>query len=255
MDLDLELDVVQQEPTVLEYARFHGICRDYTQEPLLLDCAFSPSPDILDADLYDPKNADHPTNPADELTKERLAVGKEAAMLLKYLQSSRNATPEPIEIPNGRKRLRGLKQEVAILHTDDELDMLEFGSSMEIGFSDLRIPLELVNQEADEGLDWPSRYSDFPQKCLANAKHEKLAISREILLYLHDTTKDSPVSDFFDTVREEHFNCRKVTAFEQNQYHADANRTLPSGQSLHHCYHPHLYCHRTYLLHQGITSN
>lgn len=252
MDHDLELDVFPQEPTVLEFARFHGLCRDYTQEPLELSCALSPSADTLNADLQNPKNAAPLTKTADALTKERLSVGKEAAMLLKMLQSLQNAALRPTAIPNGRKCLQRLKQEVPILHTDNELDMLEFGRVVESGFKDLKILLEPVSEEADEGLSWPSRYSEFPEQCLAQVKCGKLTVSRDTLLYLHDATRDLQISESYKIVREDYLSYRKVIASEKNQHHTDAARTSSYGQSRRHYYHRRLNRRHTYLPHPEI---
>ncbi|KAF1966169.1 hypothetical protein BU23DRAFT_544899 [Bimuria novae-zelandiae CBS 107.79] len=190
MEFDLELDVIEHEPTVLEYARYHKICSDYTQEPLQINRVVPLTDDAFDLDLQDPKNASPLTNPADELMKERLAVTQEAAMLLKTVHDLHEAPADLLLIRDGRKRIRALKQEIPILQTDNELDMLNFGSTVEPSFSDLRIPLEPVNEEQDEGLEWPSKYSVLPEQCFMQAHNEKLGITKDVLVFLQNAIRD-----------------------------------------------------------------
>ncbi|KAJ4301672.1 hypothetical protein N0V90_003765 [Kalmusia sp. IMI 367209] len=208
----MELDVIDSEPTVLEYARFHGLCRDYTQEHLVFDRIIPPSDEGFGSDLRDPQDAIVSTDNIDNLTKEPLAVSQEAAMLLKSVLFLQEAPPNLQTIPDGRKRILSLKQEVPILRTDNDLDMLEFSSVVEPSFAETKIPLEPVNEEDDEGLEWPSKYFKYPTQCDERAKSEKLTIPKEVLLYLQAAIKDFDLPEGSETTQEQRLNYRKNTA-------------------------------------------
>ncbi|KAL1597765.1 hypothetical protein SLS60_008252 [Paraconiothyrium brasiliense] len=214
MELDLELGVIEIEPTVLEYARFHGLCSDFTKELATCYNSFSLSDETFDLDLEDPNDAPSLTNPADELTKERLSVSKEAAMLLRSVHFLAQEPPNLLLIPDGRRRILGLKQELPILRTDNELDLLAFGSTVEPSFTDLKIPLEAIDEENDEGLECPSRYAAYPKQCDERAKNEKLGVSRETLLYLQEAIRDSHSPEDSEIIKSEGLVHRKNTTIQ-----------------------------------------
>ncbi|KAF2451465.1 hypothetical protein P171DRAFT_401003 [Karstenula rhodostoma CBS 690.94] len=214
MELDLGLDVIEHEPTVLEYARFHGLCSDFTNELPQCYNSVSISDETFDFDLRDPKDAPALTNPAVELTKERLAVSKEAAVLLKSTYSIAAAPLDLLLVANGGRRILSLKQEVPILRTDNELDLLAFGSVMEPNFTDLKIPLEPIDEENDEGLEWPSMYFSYPTQCTKRAKSEKLGVSRETLLFLQEAIRDSHPPEDSEKIKQEALLYRKNIAIQ-----------------------------------------
>jgi hypothetical protein len=215
MELDLELDVVEHEPTVLEYARFYNLCSDFTHELPQCYNSVSISNETFDLDLGDPKDAPPLTNPADELTKERLAVSKDAAMLLKSVHSLAESPHGLLLVSNERTRMLNLKQELPILRTDNELDLLGFGSVVEIDFTDLKIPLEPIDEDNDEGLGWPSGWTDFPKQCNERAKSEKLGVSRETLLYLQEAIRNSCSPEDSDATNQEALFYLKVSGIER----------------------------------------
>jgi hypothetical protein len=187
----MELDVVsEREPTVLEFARFHGLCTDFTlEQPPLRNNQFL-SDETFDSDLQDLPDDPIPTNSAYELTKERLAISKETVYLLRSIKLLVGPLDDSLLTLDGTKRVRGLKQEIPLVRTDHELDMLSFGSTITLNLDKLKIPLELVDEEKDEGMEWPSKYSACSSQCYEQARSEKLAISRDIFFYLQDTIKD-----------------------------------------------------------------
>ncbi|KAK7188222.1 hypothetical protein DPSP01_001767 [Paraphaeosphaeria sporulosa] len=212
MELDLELDVIEHEPTVLEYARFHGLCSDFTHELPQCYNNVSISDETFDRDLQDPKDVLALTNPADELKRERFAVTKEAAMILKSAISLAAAPHDLPLLANEKMRILNLKLEVPILRTDNELDLLEFGSAVMPSFDDLKIPLVPIDEENEEGLEWPSRYSGYPAQCTDRAKSEKLGVSRETLLHLQNAIKDFHLLEDSENIKQEALSYRKNTA-------------------------------------------
>lgn len=187
----MELNLVEErEPSVLEYARFYNLCKDYTTEQFIPGEIRFQSSMGLDMDLSDPNDATPFTNPTCELLHERFAVSKDAAMLLKSVHSLQE-TPNHFEpIPDKRRQILALKQELPILQTDNELDMLNFGSVMDPSFADFTVPLDAVNTENDDEDGWLSDYNYLPTKCDDMVKNEKLTITKETLYYLQDITSN-----------------------------------------------------------------
>jgi hypothetical protein len=195
MELDLgdeepnAFELLDEELSPLEYARRHGLCKSYDSERSPFDDLNAPPDDTFYQDPWDPSHASI-TNELDRLTKERLAVTKDTALLLKAVHELREAPSDPVPL-NGRRRILGLKQELPVLRTDHELDMLTFGSATIPDIRNLEFPSEVVDDEKDEGLEWPAKYFTYPGRCSDQIKAEKLAVSRDVLLHLQDTIRDA----------------------------------------------------------------
>lgn len=214
MELDLELDVIDREPTVLEYARFHGLCSDYTKELSLSEGIAPISDETFDLDFQDYEHDPKFTDLAVQLTKERLTVSKEAAMLLKSVTSLQE-DPPAFYIPEGMKRIRGLKQELPILQTDNELDMLKFGSGVEEpSLAEMNIPLEPLDEEDGEDMEWLVKYTPFPEQCNERLQNEKFEVSKDTLVYLQSLIKTIHLSEDPYSVDEEIVKHRKVIEVE-----------------------------------------
>lgn len=198
----MELDVEEEEPSVIEYARSHGICVDYTTDQLRVDNVLVPPDDGFYQDLRDPPDADI-TNAVRELTKERLAVNKDAVLLLKAVHSFREPLATDVPAIDGRRRILALKQELPVLPSDYELDMLKFGSAAMPNFKHLRIPSEVTNEESDEGFEWPAKYLAYPAQSDEKVKAEKIAVSREALVYLQGAIRDDYTAADLDLTKAE----------------------------------------------------
>jgi hypothetical protein len=225
MEWELELpfsepERVVEEPSVLEYAREQGICVDYTTElPRLLDVCLSLK-ETLDQDPCD-FFEDECTNTmtaaqttaAQELTKERLALNKEAAFLLKTVLALRGPPRDDPLIVDVRQT-RALKQELPVLQTDAELDLLHFGTRVEPDFRDLRtrLPSEDLDDENDQGFGWPAKYSTYPAQCDAKVKSERLAMTRDALAFLQNAVKDDYSAQDEEKIMVEEMERRVVDA-------------------------------------------
>ncbi|KAF2645351.1 hypothetical protein P280DRAFT_441736 [Massarina eburnea CBS 473.64] len=220
MELDLGLDIQEhgegREPTVLEFARFHHLCEDHTQDNMLYGMLVPPLDETIDQDLCDPPNAPTLTNKVHGLMKEPLAISNQSALLLKevFLLAS---TPDRADaVCGGDKRVRGLKQEVPLLRTDDEIDLLSFGSTAIPNLTDLRIPLEPVDEAKGEGLEWPVRYWAYPAEKDEWAKKEssKLAMKREDLFWLQDAVRNTYMDDDGEAIMKENLRYKRDMALE-----------------------------------------
>jgi hypothetical protein len=201
----------QDEPTVLEYARFHGLCTDYLLEHPCVNNIPTPTSDCFEADIREPANSSGTDATASELRKERLTITKEAAFLLRTIHSLQQPSDKDLLLPSDNwRRAKTLQVEVPILTSDEELDLLNFGCTDTPSFSNLRIPFELVDVEEDEGFEWPMKYYEYPAQCDKQAKAEKLAISRDHLLFLGNMIKDHHKCADSEKIKEDCLNYTRV---------------------------------------------
>ncbi|KAH7068828.1 hypothetical protein BKA63DRAFT_545557 [Paraphoma chrysanthemicola] len=201
----MESDQDDDELTALAFARHYGLCRPYDEE--LLPICDLPAPYVDDFD----QNLGMPSVTAIDdavstLTKERLMVNKEAALLLKDVHDLQENLPVEPQPTAQWKRTRSLKQEVPLLRTDNDVDLLNFGRVVAIDFRDLKIPCEVVDEANDEGFQWPAKYLTYPAQVNAQIKAEKLVVSKDVLLYLQDILRDSQTPEDFEKLRAESFN-------------------------------------------------
>ncbi|KAF1839428.1 hypothetical protein BDW02DRAFT_539597 [Decorospora gaudefroyi] len=190
MELGPEPASQEEEPSVVEYARAQGICVNYTVEQLLVGDIDAIASDAFDRDLLDPSDAAI-TNATSELTKERLAVNRDTALFLKAVHSLQEVPEADKTTKNRREWMLSLKQELPLLKTDHELDLLNFGNPAMSDLKNLHIPSETVVEENDEGLEWPAKYLAYPAQLDAQIKAEKLAVSREVLVQLQNAIRDA----------------------------------------------------------------
>ncbi|KAL5118106.1 hypothetical protein ACEQ8H_003941 [Pleosporales sp. CAS-2024a] len=181
-----DVDVDDDDMSALDYARHYGLCTPYDGDPIDYDSSLPAlSMDTLDQDLWDPLHTSA-MNAVQALTKERLLVSRDAALLLRAVHDLQHKpSTDELSIPR-LSRIQDLRQELPILHTDDELDSLQFGTTTVPNLAELNIPDEVIDPGRDEGFSWPTKYQSLPEQCDNQFKAEKLAVSREALLYLHD---------------------------------------------------------------------
>jgi hypothetical protein len=198
----MELDTDEEEWSVLRYARHYGLCKRYDRDVPQIGSLPALSHIDFDRDLCD-LSYESITNTPNALTRERLAVSKDAALLLKTVHELQQALADEILVVNRRQRILDLKQELPVLSTDNELDMLNFGSVAIPSFNDLKIPFEIVSEDSDEGFEWPTRYLKYPSQCEAQIKSERLTVTRDVLFHLQDTIRDSYTSEDYQKISGE----------------------------------------------------
>jgi hypothetical protein len=198
----MEFDLDDEELSVLDYARRHKLCEPYNTGKLHVGSLPVPTNDDLDWDLCDLSN-DSITNATNALTRERLAVSKDAALLLRTVHELQQAPMKEEVNVDRRQWMLGLRQELPVLRTDTEFDMLNFGSIAIPNFQDLKIPFEIIDEDRDEGFAWPAKYLAYPAQCEERIKAEKLAVSRDVLLHLQDSISDPYTSEDDEKIKEE----------------------------------------------------
>jgi hypothetical protein len=197
----MEFDLDDEELSVLDYARRHKLCEPYNTGKLHVGILPALLNDDLDRDLCDLSN-DSITNTINALARERLAVSKDAVLLLRTIHELQQA-PQKEEVNVERRQwMISLRQELPVLRPDTELDMLNFGSIAMPNFRDLKIPFEIIDEDRDEGFAWPAKYLAYPAQCDERIKAEKLAVSRDVLLHLQDSISDSYTSEDDNKIKE-----------------------------------------------------
>ena len=184
-----------EEPSVLEYAREQGICVDYTTDlPRLLDLRTALEYiDDRDSHVQFDDDLTNAATAAEELTKQKLGLNREGALFLKTtLVLHGPLDHDPLDVVGSQQWIRDMKQELPVLQTDAELDMLSFGTKVEPDFKDIqqRLPSEILDEEKDEGLGWPTKYLSYPVRYDATIRNERLAVTREAMTFLQDTLID-----------------------------------------------------------------
>jgi hypothetical protein len=205
----MELDQDDDELSALQFARHYGLCTPYDKEPPTISNLPAPYIDDFDQDLRDPSIASI-TNKVSTLIKERLTVSKEAALFLKAVLDELGAPSIESQPTERRKWMLSLRQELPLLRTENDLDLLHFGNVVMPDFKHLKIPYEVVDEANDEGFKWPARYQAYPVQCDAQIKAEKLAVSKDVLFYLQDAIRDSYGPEDFEKLVADSMNYKLV---------------------------------------------
>ncbi|KAF2734976.1 hypothetical protein EJ04DRAFT_601906 [Polyplosphaeria fusca] len=196
----MELQFGEEEPSVVEYLRFHGLTSDYLQEPFPLRDCNPPTNSMFEADLNELADCLYSCQVLPS-TKERLTVCKEAAFLLKSVDDFQQELGSVWSTVKGWKRRQEIGMELPILQTDHELDVLHFGTLTQPDFRDLKVPLESLDTEKGEGLEWPTAYHVFSMTLDQQAKSEKIAVGVDSLHFLQNAIKNtSPPPEWESTI-------------------------------------------------------
>ena len=175
------------EPSLLDYARYYGLSKNYLEvDPLR--SGLVPPPDkpesTLQLDTETPWLQLSPiiTTPP----PERLTAVKEASTLLATVdpkQYDKSLVNTINQIPT--YRVRNAKLELPLLRSDHEMDMLELLRRSEPDLAEEFIPFEKVDDEQDEGLAWPSYCYAWPDWYFQQAENEKLEVTRDVFSYMN----------------------------------------------------------------------
>ena len=178
------------EPTILEYARFYGIALDHLERNPLQEIN---APDDLLAQLADPQDVFHFDDLIVSLPLERICAGSEAAILLSCIpKAGRQSRRFDEDLSLDNHRFQKIRVELPILFTDHELDLQDFAPQVIPDLEHEYLPLEKLDEEADEGFAWPSAYQELPDKFYIDASSERLILPKEGLLYLQDVLTNIP---------------------------------------------------------------
>ncbi|THX13303.1 hypothetical protein D6D13_03791 [Aureobasidium pullulans] len=176
---DTYSDAEDEEVSLIDYARYYGLSKDYTSSYPLSSCVlqsipvwdysdFSQLPDFVLPDKVD--------------TDEKWTINHQSALVLR--RSALVEAVPSIDIERRVTRSAEFKVEPLLLLTDSELDQRRFvrarRSKQSQGLQDL---LFGANWEEDETrIYWPS--SDLPAELIEKIKQERLQLDKTDILFL-----------------------------------------------------------------------
>lgn len=79
-----------------------------------------------------------------------------------------------------------MKLELPLLTSDHDIDMQRFARVMVPDLANEHLPLESLDEEADEGLSWPSTYAALPDLYSRQSSNEKLEVSPVLMSYMRN---------------------------------------------------------------------
>lgn len=179
--------------SALQYARSCGFCSDFMLENPLTTRALSVLPLTTEHDLDDPRGAPKVTDlyPTD-LFIERLEISNDVALILqKALVPEHNRVPFQ-DVPDVVPRKK-LTVEIPLLLSDHELDVQRFCQSRRLSLADVRLPLEHVDIERDEGMEWAQHCLDLPDEMIKRIGTERLEVPRDVIALLKGLMYDPEV--------------------------------------------------------------
>lgn len=176
------------EPSIIDYARFHGLIHDHLEENPLQGLA---APHDFSSQLDDTADLFQIRSDCVKLPEDRLQVDADTASLLSEIAALAKHRPQPFDVDDDFDvhRVRRLKHELPLLRTDPEVDLLRFAPKIVPDLEREFLPFETVDEEADEGFEWPSACHDWPNDYHRKLKAERLVLPKEALIYLHETLR------------------------------------------------------------------
>ena len=176
----------EDEPSLLEYARFHGLTIDHRSINPLEYCSLETG--LAEPELIEAEDSDlfEITAGQTEPPHEKLTIGKDALALLSSVSKPQSLELDDQFLPPKTHRIQDLKMELPLLRTDHELDMLEYPHRLVPDLAHEHLPFEKVEDEQDESLEWPSSYHKLPQEMDARCASEKLVISKDTIIFLQE---------------------------------------------------------------------
>ncbi|KAF7947677.1 hypothetical protein EAE96_008757 [Botrytis aclada] len=184
----------EEEIPVVEFARSIGVSRDHQLDNTFVDILLLMKEDVhhsFSSGLSD----DHLsllTTPEIN-TNERLSVSIGAARILTSI--AQNENQESIDTLThsllGPRDVRNLRIEMPMLRSDHDFDVREFArrDGFEVRPQDIKLPLELLNIENNEGLGFPSDFYNFETEAFETIANEKIEVTRNSMVYLHTALK------------------------------------------------------------------
>lgn len=190
------------EPSMIEYARFYGLVQDHLEVKPLQGLA---APHDFLSQLDDTADLFQIRSDCVKVPEERWPVDAGTASLLSEIAALAKCAPPRFDGDDEFEvhRVRQMKRELPLLRTDPEVDLLRFAPKIVPNLEREFLPLETVDEEADEGFEWPSTCHDLPDEYYRNIKAERLVFPKEALVYLQETLRfhlEGGSHEVFDSV-------------------------------------------------------
>lgn len=189
--------------SALKYARLNGVARNHLtdQSPLKL---IDQLRETIDNGLTENLSLPQLILSTGNDTRQRLSISQGGARLLSWAMhpESDEAIDRLVSSTIGRLESKRCWLELPLLNSDHESDMIEFAKTrvFELQLKDIRLPLEVLDTEKNEGLELSHAIYDSGTKPLERRKGEKLTVSRKILQYIRNS-----ITCTWDEIDEEQF--------------------------------------------------
>ncbi|THZ69120.1 hypothetical protein D6C85_06973 [Aureobasidium pullulans] len=176
---DTYSDAEDEEVSLIDYARYYGLSKDYTSSNPLSSCVLQSIPVWDDSDFSQLPDFVLPDKVD---TDEKWTINHQSALFLRRIALV-EAVPS-IDIERRVTRSAEFKVEPLLLLTDSELDQRRFvrarRSKQSQGLQDMLLG---ANWEEDEThIYWPS--SDLPAELIEKIKQERLQLDKTDILFL-----------------------------------------------------------------------
>lgn len=182
-----------EEESIVEYARFHGLSVDPLQDPFPLSHSESIIHTFEKAVLDDSHLEQIEYRPIPQ-TDEGLTVDKDAAILLAGANGvflDQSTIDKITAAASTILRRQKLKLELPLLRTDPDADLGAFKQRQNPCICDGNFIYEPLDNEKDEGVQWPSRLANLPNAMLKECTMEKLTVTRDTMVHLQAASKDN----------------------------------------------------------------
>lgn len=168
------------DPTPLDYARINFLARDHLAENYAEVEAIQQ--DVV-LDLLPDSHLPQFKLGKEIKVEERMSMSRDGAALLASIARAEGVEAiDSLIIPmlELKKSVATSKLELPLLRTHHKSDCKSFGKSegFEIRLRDVRLPLEVVNEEAGQGLTWPARFWGIGSQVLEQLRAEKIGVSK-----------------------------------------------------------------------------
>ncbi|KAG2162415.1 hypothetical protein JADG_002154 [Aureobasidium aubasidani] len=228
---DTYSDAEDEEVSLIDYARYYGLSKDYTSSYPLSSCVLQSIPVWDDSDFSQLPDFVLPDKVD---TDEKWTINHQSALFLRRIALV-EAVPS-IDIERRVIRSAEFKVEPLLLLTDSELDQRRFvrarRSKQSQGLQDMLLG---ANWEEDEThIYWPS--SDLPAELIEKIKQERLQLDKTDILFLQHrmqlaTSPIDPVplelSKFEESMDlDDEFSLDGLSAFEIEEF-SDSYTTSP----------------------------
>ena len=222
------------EPSVVEYARHYGLAQDHRAcNPLQSIMSLGESLHLFSDEGPPPCDLESPSEPKTldgVLPTERMYVDADTAKLLACItQPAQTAKyfDEEIDIPT--MRCKKLRHELPLLPSDHGSDLNDHFQRFEPDLQNEFLPFESLNEDADEGLTWPSTYLNLPDEVWKKMTAEKLEIPADALRYLSEIMfRDAFDNDWpvFEIKEDPDFTHEKVGVGYPITYHGKVDSKI-----------------------------
>jgi hypothetical protein len=186
--------------TPLEYARFHGLCRDYQVDHPLFGALIPPAQEDFFRVADEPDDALFPEALIAEVhdsLNERLDVDKEAAnFLMSILRTSKQDEGDQIRVDLAESSPKRLKLELPVLASDHEVDMITLRCRNEVKLTTKGIEPFQLDAEKGETFAFTSAEIDDKHRLDNELQNEKLDVGKEtveLFRQLRDLTSGGDV--------------------------------------------------------------